>query len=127
MVSSKSSNKWKRNFPHHKQRLYVNLNIFHKNTKNLSVFWLITNNNCGIIINPVQFFRKNDYKYLNSMNPFLLSLAIYFVGSQFKLLKMSWYKCMTPFRDKISISNKNIFVHFMIHSLLLTINQMNNY
>ena len=39
-----------------------------------------------------------DYEYFNLINTFILSLIISFVASRFKLLSMSWYKCMTPFR-----------------------------
>ena len=37
------------------------------------------------------------FQYLNSMTPFILYLVISFVESQFKILRMSWYKYMTPF------------------------------
>ena len=83
MVSRKSLNIWKHNFPHHQQKLNVSLNICdEENTKNLIVFWLITNKNRGMIINPVQLFRKCfDYKYFYLMNPFNVSLVISFVRS----------------------------------------------
>ena len=32
------------------------------------------------------------------MNAFLLSLVISFMGSRFKILRMSWYKSMKPFQ-----------------------------
>ena len=47
---------------------------------------------------PSEFFpQKNDYEYFNLMTPYLVSLVISFVGYQFKLLMMSWYKCVTQF------------------------------
>ena len=57
MVSRNSSNKWKHDFPHHQQKLNVSLNIVMKKIpKNLIIFWLITNKNRGMILNPVQLF-----------------------------------------------------------------------
>ena len=53
---------------------------------------------------PSAVIPKNiDYKYLNLMTPFLLSLVISFMGSQLKTLIMSWYKCMTPFRNHLQL------------------------
>ena len=40
---------------------------------------------------------------LNSMKSFLLSLEISFMGSQFKILRMSWYKSMKQFRDNLEL------------------------
>ena len=82
--------------------------------KQLIIIWLITNQNCGMILNPAQLFReKNDHEYFNLMNPFLVSLVICFVGSQFKLLRMSWYKFMIPFWDHL---------HSVIKEYLCTFN-----
>ena len=47
--------------------------------------------------------KQFDFQYLNSTNKFLLFLVIYFVGSQFKILRMAWYKCMTTFRDNLQL------------------------
>ena len=37
------------------------------------------------------------------MTTLLVSLVIYFVGSGFKLFRMSWYECMTPFQDHLHL------------------------
>ena len=51
-----------------------------------------------------------DQKYLKSMTPFLLYLVIYFLGSRFNILRMSWYRCMTPFRGRLKlVTNKYLF------------------
>ena len=83
MVSSKSSNELKHNFPHHQQKLNSGLNIFHENnTKKLIISWLMTNQNRGMIMNSVQFFKeKFDYEYFNLMTPFLVSLVVSLVVS----------------------------------------------
>ena len=47
--------------------------------------------------------KRFDDQYLKSITPFLLSLIISFLGSQFKILRMSWYKCMISFRDKLRL------------------------
>ena len=43
------------------------------------------------------------HEYFNLMTTLLVSLLISLVGYQFKLLRMSWYKCMTPFRDHLHL------------------------
>ena len=52
-----------------------------------------------------------DYEYFNLMTPFIVSLVIYFVEYRFKLLRMYWCKCMTPFREAHLLSDKEIFVY----------------
>ena len=47
--------------------------------------------------------RKVDYEYFNLMNKFLVSLVISFTGPWLKLLRVSWYKCMTPFWYQIHL------------------------
>ena len=47
--------------------------------------------------------KKTDCEYFNLMNPFLVSLVISFVGYLFKVLSMSWYKFMTPFRHHLHL------------------------
>ena len=47
--------------------------------------------------------KQFGYQYLNSMNPFILSLVISLVGYRFKILRMSWYKFMTPFQDNLQL------------------------
>ena len=46
------------------------------------------------------------------MTPFLVSLVIYFGGYPLKLLRMSWYKCMTSFRDKFQLVMKKYLCPF---------------
>ena len=41
------------------------------------------------------------------MNAFLLSLVMYFLGSQFKILRMSWYDSMKAFQDNIVLVMNN--------------------
>ena len=56
--------------------------FYGENTKTLEHFWL----------------KKTDKKMtLNSMNAFILSLVIYFMGSRLKILMMSWYTSIKPF------------------------------
>ena len=43
---------------------------------------------------------------LKSMNAFIISLVIYFMGSRFKILRMSWYKSMKPFQDNLELVMK---------------------
>ena len=101
----KLSNKQKHNFPHNQRTLNVSPNICHgEKTKNLIIFWLRTNKNRGMILNPVQLFKKKfDYKYFNLMTQFLVPLVTSFVGSRLKLSRMSRYKCMTPFLYHIQL------------------------
>ena len=40
---------------------------------------------------------------LSSINAFLLSLMMSYVGSQFKLLRMSWYRSMKLFQTKLNL------------------------
>ena len=107
-VSRKFSKNFKENFPKHKPKYNVSINSWNElNTKILSILWLITNKNCGIIQNLVSIIKKQfEYQYLNSMTPFLWSLVIYFVGYRFKRMIISWYKYMTPFLDNIRLVTK---------------------
>ena len=56
--------------------------------------------------------KKFDDEYFNIMNSFLVSLVIYFVGSRFKFLRMSWYKCMTPFQHHLNLVIKKYLCPF---------------
>ena len=54
--------------------------------------------------------RHSEYikmKYLqqtlNSMNAFLLSLLMSYVGSWFKLLRISWYRSIKPFQTNLKL------------------------
>ena len=47
------------------------------------------------------FSIKKLENIFNSMNAFLISLVISFLGSQFKILRMSWYKSMKLFWDNL--------------------------
>ena len=57
--------------------------------------------------NPPHNSEYGKYKYLqqtlNSINAFLLSQVISYVVSNFKLLRMSWYKIMKPFRENLKL------------------------
>ena len=50
---------------------------------------------------PPNYSEDGQMKYLqrtlNLMNAFLLSLLMSYVGSRFKLLRMSWYRSMKQF------------------------------
>ena len=100
MVSRKSSNELKHNFPHHQQKLNVILNICpEENTKTIDYF-LVDNkpepwddSKPSVVVKG----KKIDYEYFNLIIQFLVSLVVSFVGYRFKLLSMSWYKCMTRF------------------------------
>ena len=46
------------------------------------------------------------------MNVFPLSLELFFVGYQFKILSVSRYKCMTQFRDNFQVDIKKYFFRF---------------
>ena len=65
-----------------------------------------------------------DYQCLKSMTPFILSLVIPFVGFKFKILRISWYKCMKPFRYNLQFLKKNavnisaVFLLMMIEVLV---------
>ena len=86
--------------------------------KHLRVFWLKK---------PGYFFKTElqqlpkhsefcQFKYLNltlnSINLFLLLLVISFLRSQFKTLRMSWYKIMKPFRDILELVINKYFCSF---------------
>ena len=59
MVSSNSSNELKHNFPHHQQKLNVSLNLCHEeDTKTIDYYFADNKPDRGMILNPVQFFRK---------------------------------------------------------------------
>ena len=54
MVSGKSSNGQKYDFPHHQRKFNASLDICHeKKTKNLIMFWLTKDQNGGMILNQV--------------------------------------------------------------------------
>ena len=128
MASRERSNEQKHDLSYHQQKLNVSINIFYEeNIKKLDFFWLITNQDRGMIMNPVQFLLNCfDYEYFNIMTQFLVYLVIFFVGFCLKFLRMSRYKCMTPFRDHLHLVLNKYFFHFIFHFLVLTIYQMNN-
>ena len=55
--------------------------------------------------NPPKYNEDDQMKYLQqtlkSINDFIMSLVMSYVGSQFKLLRMSWYRIMKPFRNTL--------------------------
>ena len=63
--------------------------------------------------NPPCHSESRLHKYLqqtlNSINEFLLSLVMSYVGYCFKLLRMSWYKMMKPFRTNLKLVIKEYF------------------
>ena len=76
--------------------------------KHLRMFWSITNRNIKFETDLDKLTKPSadgQYKYLkftlNSMDPFLLLLVIYCLGSPFKILKTSWYTSMKPFWDNL--------------------------
>ena len=112
-VSRKFSDNLKENFLNHKQKHNVSLKLWHEvNTKKLDYF-LVDNKQepwYGSKPSACSKTKQSYFQYLNSMTPFLLSLVIYFVGSWFKILRMSWYKFMTPFWDNLQlVINKYLF------------------
>ena len=102
-MSQKNLCKIKENFPNHRRKHKVSLTSWHEvNTKKKNVLWLITNKNVGIIKNPLRIrIKQFGYQYLMSMTSFILFLVISFFGYQFKILRMNWYKCITPFQDNL--------------------------
>ena len=106
-VSRDFSKRFKENFPKHKRKHNVSLNLWHEvNTKNIEYFMVDNKQEPWYDSKPSVDGKKQhfNYQYLNSMTIFILSLVIYFVGSWFKLLRMSWYKCMKPFRDNLQLA-----------------------
>ena len=76
-VSRNFSKNLKYNFPHYKWKKNVSLNLWHElNTKKLSILWLITNKNHGIIQNPVRIIQKTV-----RLSIFELNESIYFIFS----------------------------------------------
>ena len=45
------------------------------------------------------------------MNAFSLFLVIYFMGFRSKILRMSWYKCMTQFQDNLHLVIRKYLCH----------------
>ena len=80
------------------------------NTKNSRNSWLKTNQNVffetALQKLPIHI-EDGQFKYLkhnlNSMNEFNLSFMMSFLGSRFKILKMSWYTSMKPFQTNLEI------------------------
>ena len=57
-VSRNFSNIFEENFPNHKRKHNVRLKLWHEvNDPKPELFWLITNNNCGMILNPVRVVK----------------------------------------------------------------------
>ena len=114
-VSRNFSNNFKEKFPNHKRKHNMSLKLWHEvNTKELEYF-LVDNKQelCYYSKPSADGLKKIEFKYLKSMNLFLLSLVIFCVGSWFKVLRMSWYKCMTPFLDSLQLVIKNYLCHWL--------------
>ena len=83
--------------------------------KHLRSFWLITNQDFlliwSICVTKTQCKSSIEIfgNILNSTNAFILSLVIYFLGSQFEIVRMSWYKSMKTFWDNIELVIKKCF------------------
>ena len=61
-------------------------------------------------LNNPRIEKKEDLKQtLNSMNNFLMSLVMSYVGLKFELLKMSAYTSMKPFWAKVKLYIKKYF------------------
>ena len=76
-VSKNFSNNLTENFTKHKQEHNVSLNSWHEgNIKNLSILWLISNKNHGIIQNPVRMVKTTVW-----LSIFELNESIYFIFS----------------------------------------------
>ena len=59
IFSRRFSKNLKENFSNHKQKHNASLKLWHGlNTKNLSIFWLITNKNRGMVQKPVGVVKK---------------------------------------------------------------------
>ena len=65
---------------------------------------------------PHKFSEYSQNKYLcqnlNSMHAFLPSLVMLFVGSQLKILRMSWYSSMKPFKTNLNLSIKKYLLRW---------------
>ena len=112
----------KENFPNHKQKHNVSLNLWHElNPKKLDCFMIDNKQEPWYDSKPsLESLKKQFYyKYLKSMTPFVLSLVISFVGSWFKILRVSWYKCITPFWDKVKLVVKKYLCqcHNSLHDI----------
>ena len=60
-VSRKFSKNFKDNFQNQKWKHNVSLKLWHEvDIKKLEFFWLITNKNCGMILNPVRMVKKSN-------------------------------------------------------------------
>ena len=55
--------------------------------------------------------KENLNLNLKSINKFPLYLLIYFVGPRFKILRMSWYKYITPFLYNLELFIKKYLCH----------------
>ena len=111
MISSKASKTTKEIFSEKKVKHNLSLILSNEtNTKKLEKV---------LVENKPEYFFKNilkklpkhsedvQFKYLkhslNSINEFLLLLVMSFVGSQLKILRMSWYTSMKPFRTNLEL------------------------
>ena len=105
MVSNNSPDKRRIEFSYRQRKLNVSRNLCHEEyTQKLDYFLVDNKPEPWDDSEPSAVVRKNfDHEYFNLMNLFLVSLVISFVGSRFKLLRMSWYKYMTPFRDHLHL------------------------
>ena len=82
-VSRNFSNNFKEKFPNHKRKHNMSLKLWHEvNTKKLEYF-LVDNKQelCYYSKPSADGLKKIEFKYLKSMNLFLLSLVIFCVGS----------------------------------------------
>ena len=68
--------------------------------------------------------RKYDHEYFNLMTPSLVSFVASSVVSQLKLLRITWYKCMTPFRHHLHLLIKKYLCPF--HNSFSIIDNISN-
>ena len=104
----------KENFSNHKRKHNVSLSLYHETNIKIIEFFLVDNKTEYFYESEVKVLQKTSVdiqlKYLkyilNSMNAFILSLVIYFLGSRFRILSMSWHKSKKTFRDNIELVMK---------------------
>ena len=104
MVLRESSNERKHEFLQYQQKPNMSLNICHEeNTKKIDSFLVDNKPEPWNDSEPSAVVPKKivDYEYFNLMTLFLVSLVISLVGYWFKIFRISWYKCMTPFIDHL--------------------------
>ena len=128
IISRNISRNLKEYFPNHKRKHNVSLVSWSKYQRTWALFgdkkqesWY--DSEVKVLLKKSSDGKKQLNLTLNSINVFPISLVITFVGSWYKILRISWYKYMTPFRENLQQVIKNYLCHFMIHYLVLTIFQ----